>query len=77
MGFTWRGFRAISHKRYVTGDQLTLADFSLGGDLIYGADAHLPLQDFPEIRRWYDGLCALPAWQVALELAGRPVRRAA
>lgn len=51
----------LAGKRYVTGDRLTLADFSLGGDLIYGDAAHYPLQDYAEIRRWYEGLCDLPA----------------
>jgi glutathione S-transferase len=26
----------------------------------------LPVGDFPEILRWYNGLAALPAWQEAL-----------
>jgi glutathione S-transferase len=26
----------------------------------------LPVADFPEIVRWYNGLAALPAWQEAL-----------
>jgi glutathione S-transferase len=69
--------KQLAGKRYVTGEQLTLADFSLGSDLIYGEDAHFPLQDYKEIRRWYDSLCELPAWQAALDLAGRPVPIAA
>jgi glutathione S-transferase len=53
-------------RRWVTGDQLTVADFSLGAWLVYADPAGLPLGGHPEIVRWYAELCTLPAWQRAL-----------
>jgi glutathione S-transferase len=51
---------------YVTGATLTLADFTLGAALNHTDPAHLPLGDYAEIRRWYQGLVELPAWQRTL-----------
>jgi glutathione S-transferase len=53
----------LKGKRWVTGDRLTVADFSLGAPLNYAEMAHLPLEPYGEIRRWFAALSALPAWQ--------------
>lgn len=50
-------------KKYVTGDNLTVADFALGGDLVHAEAAKIPLGPYPEISRWFASLQALPAWQ--------------
>jgi len=50
-------------KRFVTGDDLTIADFSLGAPLNYAEMARFPLQPYGEIRRWFAALAALPAWR--------------
>jgi glutathione S-transferase len=53
----------LKGKRWVTGDKLTVADFGLGAPLNYAEMAHLPLEPYGEIRRWFAALAALPAWQ--------------
>jgi glutathione S-transferase len=53
----------LEGKAWVTGDKLTIADFSLGAPLNYAEMAHLPLEPYGEIRRWFAALAALPAWQ--------------
>jgi glutathione S-transferase len=53
----------LKGKRWVTGDTLTVADFSLGAPLNYTDMARLPLESYGEIRRWFAALSALPAWQ--------------
>ena len=53
----------LKGKAWVTGDKLTIADFSLGAPLNYAEMAHLPLEAYGEIRRWFATLAALPAWQ--------------
>ena len=53
-------------KRWVTGDRLTVADFSLGAWMVYAEPAGFPLEEDPEITRWYAGLMTLPAWKQAL-----------
>src|SRR5262249_17276483 len=56
----------LEGRRYVSGDALSLADFSLGSVLNYAEMAHYPIEPYDEIKRWYAGLRALPAWQKTL-----------
>jgi glutathione S-transferase len=56
----------LNGRRYVTGGALTLADFSLGAALNLAPMAHIPVEPFGEISRWYRELRALPAWQKTL-----------
>ncbi|WP_431099279.1 glutathione S-transferase family protein [Polaromonas aquatica] len=50
-------------RRYLVGDALSVADFAVAIALPYAGQARLPLDNFPEIRRWHDRLSALPAWR--------------
>jgi glutathione S-transferase len=59
-------------RSFVTGDKLTIVDFSIAAPLVYAEKAHLPLGDYGEIRRWYDTVSALPAWQQTLAAAVPP-----
>ncbi|MGH6822177.1 MAG: glutathione S-transferase family protein [Methylocella sp.] len=63
--------------KFVTGDTLTLADFSLGAPLNYAELAHLPLEPYSEIRRWHGALSALPAWQKTMAQSALPAAAAA
>jgi glutathione S-transferase len=56
----------LKGRKFVTGDTLTVADFSLGTPLNYAEMAHLPIEPYAEIRRWFAALSALPAWQKTL-----------
>ena len=56
----------LEGRKFVTGDTLTAADFSLGSAMIYAEVARLPLEPYGEIRRWYATLNALPSWQKTL-----------
>jgi glutathione S-transferase len=56
----------LAHKRFVLGERLTLADFSLGAVMNYAEMARYPIEPYAEIKRWYAGLQALPAWQTTL-----------
>jgi glutathione S-transferase len=62
----------LEGREYVTGDTLTVADFSLGAVLNLAEAAQIPVRSFPEIGRWYRSLCALPAWQKTLESSALP-----
>jgi glutathione S-transferase len=64
-------------KKFVTGDNLTLADFSLGAAMNIAEMAHYPLEPYGEIKRWYASLSALPAWQKTLAPAAPPAASAA
>jgi glutathione S-transferase len=52
----------LTRGPFVTGETLTLADFSVGsfGGLIGGLD--IDLDGFPKIRDWYARLDQIPAW---------------
>jgi glutathione S-transferase len=67
----------LRNKKFVTGDTLTLADFSLGGPLKYAEMAHLPLEPYGEIKRWHAALSALPAWQKTVAQSPLPATAAA
>jgi glutathione S-transferase len=53
----------LKGRSHLVGDALTLADFAVAAALPLAAEAKLPLEDFPEIRRWHAGLERLPAWR--------------
>jgi len=56
----------LSKRRFVTGDRLTLADFSLAAPLNYARVAGLPLESYGAIRRWYRTMSAMPAWEATM-----------
>jgi glutathione S-transferase len=56
----------LKGKSFVLGEQLTLADFSLGAVMNYAEMAKFPLEPYAEIKRWSAGVRALPAWQTTL-----------
>lgn len=53
----------LKGRRYLVGDALSVADFAVAITLPYAQEARLPLDNFPEIRRWHDSLNALQAWR--------------
>ena len=58
---------SLRGRAWLTGDALTIADFSIAG-LVPSADRmQLPVKRYPEIALWYAALAALPAWRRALE----------
>jgi len=64
----WRQHAAVlddhlRDRRWLVGDTLTLADFAVAVALPHAEDAHIPLQDFPAIRRWHDRMNELDAWR--------------
>jgi glutathione S-transferase len=61
--------RHLHGRRFVVGDSLTLADFSLAAAFCYAGPAQLPWQDYANIQSWYAGIDGLASWQ-----ATRPQR---
>src|SRR5256886_6807129 len=64
-------------RKFVTGERLTLADFSLGASLNLAEKARYPIESYGEIKRWYGTLRALPAWQQTLAQCAMPAAAAA
>lgn len=58
-------------------NRLTVADFASAAVLPYAKEAELPLDGFPEIRRWHDKLMELPAWREPFPEAQPEPQRAA
>jgi glutathione S-transferase len=67
----------LKGRRFVTGETLTVADFSIGAVLNLAAAARLPIEPYAEIRRWFETLRALPAWQRTLTQYAAPAANAA
>src|ERR1700688_524872 len=57
---------ALRGKTWLIGEQLTIADFSIGAQIPSAERMGLPVGKFSEILRWYKGLATLPGWQKAL-----------
>jgi glutathione S-transferase len=64
-------------KKFITGETLTLADFSIGASMNLADMAHYPVAQYGEIKRWYASLRALPAWQKTLGQCAMPAAAAA
>ena len=52
----------LTGRTYVACGRLTIADFQLASMATYWRESEMPLQAFPNIVRWIDGLMRIPAW---------------
>jgi glutathione S-transferase len=53
----------LAARRFVVGDTVTLADFSLGACLNMSQSARLPVESCSNIAAWYARLTDLPGWR--------------
>lgn len=53
----------LKGRDWLVGDGMTVADFAVAVTLPYAGQAGIPLDEFPEIRRWHDRLNELDAWR--------------
>lgn len=53
----------LKDRKWVLGDALSVADFSLAIILPYAAEAQMPLDEFANMKRWHDRLNAFEAWR--------------
>src|SRR5712692_4391993 len=58
--------RNLEGRKWLTGSNPTIADFSIGAWVPAAQLLQLPIGRFPEIMRRYDGLASLPGWQASL-----------
>jgi glutathione S-transferase len=52
----------LAGRSYAACGRLTIADFQLASMASYWRESEMPLQAFPNIVRWVDGLMRIPAW---------------
>ncbi len=50
-------------RAFITGDELTLADFSVAAMMMYVRHAQFPFDVFPEIGAWYERVEQIEAWK--------------
>jgi glutathione S-transferase len=55
----------LKGRKFVTGDDLTLADFGLGALLTYAAPGRVPLGDYTNIQAWWGRLSEIDAWKAS------------
>jgi glutathione S-transferase len=53
----------LANRKWLIGDGLTVADFAVAVTLPYARQATIPLDEFPEVRRWHDQLNQIEAWR--------------
>ena len=56
--------RQLEGRKFIMGDTLTLADFSVGNHSALAVHPHsrVPLDDYPRVASWYHALEDTPAW---------------
>ena len=54
---------ALKDREWLVGSRVSFADFRIACVLPFAGPAGLPLDEFPHIRRWHDGLNAIEAWR--------------
>lgn len=52
----------LAGRDYVACGRLTIADFQLASMATYWRESEMPLEGFPNIVRWIEGLMRIPAW---------------
>jgi glutathione S-transferase len=60
----------LSEKPYLLGD-ITIADISCAGYLLYGDNVGLAMDRWPHVRGWLDRIRALPGWQHPADVMGK------
>lgn len=53
----------LKGKRYLVGDQPTIADFSVASTFTYADALKLPVNEFANLKSWFDRISALDAWK--------------
>lgn len=53
----------LAKRDYLVNNYLTLADISVASYLMYARPAQIPLDGYPNIKRWFARIEALPAWR--------------
>ena len=53
----------LKGRTYLVADTLSIADFAVACLLPLAGPSKLPLQDYPQIRRFHDNLIEIPAWR--------------
>ena len=53
----------LEKRKWLVGEDVTVADFSVAVTLPYAKQAAMPLEEFPFVQRWHDQLNEFEAWR--------------
>jgi glutathione S-transferase len=53
----------LGGRTWLVGDRISYADFRVATSLPFAAGAGLPVDEFPQVRRWNQQLLAIDAWR--------------
>jgi glutathione S-transferase len=56
----------LKGRKWLTGNELTIADYSVGAWMAVSQLAQYPLAKYTEINRWYSALSSQPGWKEAI-----------
>jgi len=56
----------LKGRKWLTGNDLTIADYSVGAGMAVSQLARYPLAQYTEINRWYAALSSQPGWKEAI-----------
>jgi glutathione S-transferase len=57
---------SLKGRKWLTGNDLTIADYSVGAWMAVAQLAQYPLANYTEINRWYGTLSSQPGWKEAI-----------
>jgi len=60
----------LEGQPWLVGDHPSYADFRVASALPFSEGAGLPLDEYPNVRRWHDRLCEIDAWRAPFEGLG-------
>jgi glutathione S-transferase len=52
----------LAKQKYLVGDTLTIADFSVAAPLFHAEGAQIPLGSYANVRGWFQRVSSLPCW---------------
>ena len=53
----------LRERDWLVGDAMTLADLAVAANLTYAEATDLPMDEFPNVARWYGAIADLDAWK--------------
>lgn len=53
----------LQDRRWLVGNDLSVADFAVAVSLPYAAQTAIPVQEFAHVQAWHDRLCEREAWR--------------
>jgi len=53
----------LKERDWLVGDAMTLADLAVAANLTYADATGMPMEDFPNVQRWYGAIAELDAWK--------------